>query len=56
MVRFGDAHVHVGVLALLVTGLSLGVANFWSFAVEGWRLNNGHVSNRAFLIPIVTHP
>ena len=46
----------VGVLALLVTGLALGVANFWSFAVEGWRLNNGHVSNRAFLIPIVTHP
>jgi hypothetical protein len=43
------------VLTLLVAGVTLGITNFWAFSVEGWRLRNGHVSNRAFLIPIVTH-
>lgn len=43
-------------LAVLATGLALAVTNVWAFSVEGWRLNDGHVSNRAFLIPIVTHP
>lgn len=49
------AAIAVIVLMLLVAALTLGVTNFWSFSVEGWRLRNGHVSNRAFLIPIVTH-
>jgi hypothetical protein len=51
----GIAAVMVGVVALAVSGVTLGVANFWSFGVESWRLYNGHVSNRAFLIPIATH-
>jgi hypothetical protein len=42
-------------LVPIVALVTLGVANFWAFAVEGWRLRNGHVSNRAFLIPIVPH-
>jgi hypothetical protein len=49
------AAVAVVILTLLVAGLMLGITNFWAFSVEGWRLRNGHVSNRAFLIPIVTH-
>jgi hypothetical protein len=49
------ATIAVIVLSFLAAGLTLGVTNVWAFAVEGWRLRNGHVSNRAFLIPIVTH-
>jgi hypothetical protein len=49
------ATVSVVGLTLVVALLTLGVANFWAFGVEGSRLHNGHVSNRAFLIPIVTH-
>lgn len=49
------ALVSIVVLTPVVALLALGVANFWSFAVEGYRLRNGHVSNRAFLIPVVTH-
>lgn len=45
-----------GVLALLGAGLTLAVTNFWAFNVEGWRLRNEHVSHRAFLVPLVTHP
>lgn len=50
------AAVTAAMLALLATGLTLAVTNVWAFSVEGWRLNDGHLSNRAFLIPIVTHP
>jgi hypothetical protein len=39
----------------IIALLTVGVANFWSFAVEGWRLRNGHVSNRASFLPIVAH-
>ena len=49
------AGILVGVVALSASGLSLGVTHFWAFVVEGWRLHNGHVSNRGSLIPIVTH-
>lgn len=49
------ATISVIVLSLMVAGVTLGVTNFWAFSVEAWRLRNGHVSNRAFLIPIVTH-
>src|SRR3954471_8119926 len=41
------ATVSVAVLIPVVAGLALAVANFWAFAVEGWRLGDGHVSNRA---------
>lgn len=49
------ATVSVAMLVPVVALLTLGVANFWEFAVEGWRLRDGHVSNRAFFIPIVVH-
>jgi hypothetical protein len=49
------ATVFVIVLIPLTAAIVLGAANFWAFGVEGWRLHNGHVSNRAFLIPIATH-
>ena len=49
------AGILVGVVALAIAGLALGATNFWAFNVESWRLHNGHLSNRAFLIPIVTH-
>lgn len=49
------ALVSVVVLTVVVAGLILAVTNFWSFWVEGWRLRNGHVSNRAFFLPIVQH-
>lgn len=49
------ALVSIVVLTPIVALLALGTANFWSFAAEGYRLRNGHVSNRAFLIPVVTH-
>ena len=49
------ALVSLVVLTPVVALLLLGVANFWSFAAEGYRLRDGHVSNRAFLIPVVTH-
>jgi hypothetical protein len=42
-------------LTLVVALIALGVGNFWAFGVEGWRLHNGHVSNRAFFLPIVQH-
>jgi hypothetical protein len=51
----GMALVSTALLTPVIAALLLGVANFWSFGVEGWRLGNGHVSNRAFLIPVVTH-
>lgn len=49
------ATVSIVLLVPIVALLTLGVAHFWEFAVEGWRLRNGHVSNRAFFIPIVMH-
>lgn len=49
------ATVSIVLLVPIVALLTLGVANFWEFAVEGWRLRNEHVSNRAFFIPIVVH-
>jgi hypothetical protein len=49
------ALVSIVALTPVVALLALGIANFWSFAAEGYRLRNGHVSNRAFLIPVVTH-
>jgi hypothetical protein len=49
------AAVSAGVLAAVVAALSMAATNIWAFSVEGWRLRNGHVSHRAFFIPIVTH-
>lgn len=49
------AAIMVGALALVIAVLSLGATNIWAFVFEGWRLRDGHVSNRAFFIPIVTH-
>jgi len=49
------AFLSIVALTPVVALLALGIANFWSFAAEGYRLRNGHVSNRAFLIPVVTH-
>lgn len=43
------------ILAILIAGVMLAVTNFWSFWVEEWRLHDGHLSNRAFLLPIITH-
>ena len=42
-------------LTPVIALVALGVGNVWSFWVEGWRLHNGHVSNRAFFLPIVQH-
>jgi hypothetical protein len=49
------AGILVGVVALAVTGLTLGTTSFWAAVVEGWRLHDGHVSNRGSFLPIVTH-
>jgi outer membrane murein-binding lipoprotein Lpp len=49
------ATASIVLLTPVVAVLGLGVANFWAFSVEGWRLGNGHVSNRGSLIPIVVH-
>jgi outer membrane murein-binding lipoprotein Lpp len=49
------AAVSLFLLVPVVAVLALAVMNFWSFSAEGFRLRDGHLSNRAFLIPVVTH-
>jgi hypothetical protein len=39
----------------IVAAIAVGVAQFWSFAVESWFLRNEHVSFRAFEIPVMMH-
>ena len=49
------AAASVAVLVVIVSALALGATNFWSFNVEALRLRDGHLSNRAFLLPVVVH-
>lgn len=49
------AVVSVALLVPVIAAIAVGVTQFWAFGVEGPLLRNGHVSFRAFYIPVTMH-
>jgi hypothetical protein len=44
------------VLASLVALVGTGMTQMWAMTVETWRLRDGHIAGRAFVLPSVSHP
>ena len=42
-------------LAALVALVAAGVTQMWAMILETWRLRNGHIAGRAFVVPSVAH-